>query len=85
MGISVPQLLIIMLIVLLLFGTKKLRGIGADLGSAVKNFKDEMGKGGKDDEQQAQQTTQRREELSHDSTGRVIEGEVTKQKDKERV
>ena len=34
MGISIPQLLIILLIVALLFGTKKLRGIGSDLGSA---------------------------------------------------
>jgi len=39
MGISIPQLLIILLIVALLFGTKKLRGIGSDLGSALKGFK----------------------------------------------
>ncbi|MET1218810.1 MAG: twin-arginine translocase TatA/TatE family subunit [Glaciecola sp.] len=38
-GISIWQLLIIALIVILLFGTKKLRGMGGDLGSAVKNFK----------------------------------------------
>lgn len=39
MGISWPQLLIIAVIVILLFGTKKLRNIGGDLGSAVKGFK----------------------------------------------
>lgn len=39
MGISIPQLLIILLIVALLFGTKKLRGIGSDLGSALKGFR----------------------------------------------
>lgn len=38
-GISVWQLLIIAVIVVLLFGTKKLRGIGGDLGGAVKGFK----------------------------------------------
>lgn len=38
-GISIWQLLIIAVIVILLFGTKKLRGIGSDLGNAVKGFK----------------------------------------------
>ncbi|MGN5113408.1 Sec-independent protein translocase subunit TatA [Aeromonas jandaei] len=38
-GISIWQLLIIAVIVVLLFGTKKLRGIGGDLGAAVKGFK----------------------------------------------
>ncbi|EOD55136.1 Sec-independent protein translocase subunit TatA [Aeromonas rivuli] len=38
-GISIWQLLIIAAIVVLLFGTKKLRGIGGDLGAAVKGFK----------------------------------------------
>ncbi len=33
------QILVILLIVVLLFGTKKLRNMGADLGSAIKNFK----------------------------------------------
>ena len=37
-GISIWQLLIIAAIVVLLFGTKKLRGIGGDLGAAVKGF-----------------------------------------------
>lgn len=38
-GISIWQLLIILLIVVLLFGTKRLKGIGSDLGSAIKGFK----------------------------------------------
>ncbi|MDF2178732.1 Sec-independent protein translocase subunit TatA [Aliiglaciecola sp. CAU 1673] len=38
-GISIWQLLIIFAIVVLLFGTKRLRNIGSDLGSAVKGFK----------------------------------------------
>ncbi|HIF9178684.1 TPA: twin-arginine translocase TatA/TatE family subunit [Photobacterium damselae] len=39
MGISFPQLLILALIIVLLFGTKKLRTLGSDLGSAIKGFK----------------------------------------------
>ena len=38
-GISIWQLLIILVIVVLLFGTKKLKTLGGDLGSAVKGFK----------------------------------------------
>lgn len=38
-GISVPQLLIILAIVIMLFGTKRLRTLGSDLGAAVKGFR----------------------------------------------
>lgn len=38
-GISVWQLLIILAIIILIFGTKKLRNIGGDLGGAIKSFK----------------------------------------------
>ena len=40
MGISVWQLLIILAIVLVLFGAKRLRNVGGDLGAAVRGFKD---------------------------------------------
>ena len=36
---GVPELLILLVIFVLLFGTKKLRSMGSDLGSAIKNFK----------------------------------------------
>jgi sec-independent protein translocase protein TatA len=39
-GISIWQLLIVLLIVVLIFGTKRLKGMGKDLGGAVKGFKD---------------------------------------------
>lgn len=39
MGLSIPQLLIILAIVVLLFGSKRLKSLGADLGSAIKGFK----------------------------------------------
>mgnify|MGYP003683049875 CR=1 FL=1 len=38
-GIGIWQLLIILVIVLMLFGTKRLRGLGGDLGGAIKGFK----------------------------------------------
>ncbi len=38
-GISIWQLVIVLLIIVMLFGTKKLRGLGGDLGGAVKGFK----------------------------------------------
>lgn len=38
-GISIWQLLIVLVIVFAIFGTKKLRNIGSDLGSAIKGFK----------------------------------------------
>lgn len=50
-GISIWQLLILLAIVVLLFGTKKLRNIGGDLGGAVKGFKNAM-KDGEDEQNQ---------------------------------
>lgn len=41
-GIGIWQLLIILLIVVMLFGTKKLRNLGSDLGGALKGFKTAM-------------------------------------------
>ena len=47
-GISGWQLLILLLIVVLVFGTKRLRNIGSDLGSAVKGFRKGMEDGEED-------------------------------------
>ncbi len=41
-GISIWQLLIVLAIVVMLFGTKRLRGLGGDVGSAIKGFKKAM-------------------------------------------
>ena len=46
MGLSTTHLLIFLAIIVVIFGTKKLRNIGADLGAAVKGFKDGMKNGG---------------------------------------
>ena len=59
---SIWHWLIVLLIVVLVFGTKKLRNIGGDLGGAVKAFKEGM----RDDEPKPAQ-----------QNGQVIEGEVS--------
>lgn len=47
-GISIWQLLIILAIVIMIFGTKKLKTLGSDLGGAVKGFRQSMTDDGKD-------------------------------------
>lgn len=53
---SVWHWLIVLLIILLVFGTKKLRNLGSDLGGAVKGFKEGMKEGGASAEASAQKT-----------------------------
>jgi len=48
MGISVTQLLIVLVIVIVLFGTKRLRNMGGDLGGAVRGFRSAMKDGDED-------------------------------------
>jgi sec-independent protein translocase protein TatA len=54
-GIGIWQLLIILVIVLLLFGTKRLRNLGGDLGSAIKGFKGAMSDGAKEKDKELEQ------------------------------
>ncbi|PMR76165.1 Sec-independent protein translocase subunit TatA [Billgrantia endophytica] len=53
-GISIWQLLIVLGIIILIFGTKKLRNVGTDLGGAVKGFKQAVSEEEKDDKDKAQ-------------------------------
>jgi len=69
---SIWHWLIVLVIVLLIFGTKKLRNIGTDLGGAVKGFKDGM-KGGEEEKKPAAG------EIT--ASGTTIEGEI---KDKQK-
>jgi len=46
---SIGHLLVVLVIVLLLFGTKKLKNLGSDLGGAIKGFKNALGEGEKKD------------------------------------
>ena len=79
MGISIWQLLIVLVIVLLLFGTKRLRTLGGDLGTTIRGFKDAMKKGGDnaaDTQQDAEPTTD-----TTQTEERVIETEPSKNDD----
>ncbi len=73
MGISIWQLLIVLGIVILIFGTKKLRNMGKDVGGAVKGFKSAM----KENPDDMKKTIEENE-------GSVIDGEA-KIKDKDNV
>jgi sec-independent protein translocase protein TatA len=54
-GISIWQLLIILIIVLLLFGTKRLKNIGSDLGGAIRGFRNSMASGEREDDSEQSQ------------------------------
>ena len=79
-GIGPGSLILILLIVILLFGTKRLRGMGSDLGSALKNFKKSV----KDTQTgDGEETEESKDEIADQSAKSVIEGEATeKEKDK---
>ena len=79
MGFSIWQLVIILAIVMLLFGTKKLSNIGSDIGGAIKNFKKSMHDGEEEEKPAPVEPTK----VAHqEPEGRVIEGQATKEKDK---
>ncbi len=70
MSFGIWELVIVLLIVALLFGTKKLRSIGGDLGDALKGFRSAL----KDDD--SEQVSQ---QPNNSVDGQIIEGEVEKQ------
>ena len=65
-GLSIWHWLIVLLVVVLIFGTKKLRNIGQDLGGAVKGFKEGM----------KEASAEKSEAPPQVPEGRIIEGEV---------
>jgi sec-independent protein translocase protein TatA len=74
MGPSLWQLLIVLVIVLLLFGTKKLRNLGGDLGSAIKSFRGAVKDSGKEE---STEESAKLEAEPADPADHVIDGEVT--------
>ena len=70
-SLSIWHWLIVLLVVVLIFGTKKLRNIGADLGGAVKSFKDGM-------KPEEDKSAQAKAEIPP-TTGQTIEGEARKE------
>ncbi|HVE48410.1 MAG TPA: Sec-independent protein translocase subunit TatA [Casimicrobiaceae bacterium] len=75
-SLSIWHWLIVLLVVVLIFGTKKLRNIGQDLGGAVKGFKE--GVKGANDEADATKTAEPPPPTGH-IAGRTIDGEVRKE------
>lgn len=73
MGIGFKELLIILVIVLILFGAKRLRNLGSDLGAAMKGFR-----------QAVKDETPEDKDALNEKPGRTLEGEVTS-KEKDRV
>ena len=76
-GISIWQLLIILAIVLLIFGTKRLKSLGGDLGGAIKGFRKAMDQ----DEEKKAAETQEHKRLESEHEG---DAEFAEQKDTER-
>jgi len=79
MGISFWQVGIILLIVILLFGTKKLRNVGGDLGSALKGFKNAM----KDDDEKKDADFQAVEDKKQDQSVSATTQQKEKSVDKD--
>ncbi len=79
MGFSIWQLGIVLVIVLLLFGAKRLRNVGSDLGQSVKGFKDAM----KNPDDDSETVAQKKIEDPDDSQNTVI-NEKTAEQDKEK-
>jgi len=81
-GISIWQLLIVLVIVLLIFGTKKFRNMGNDLGSAVKGFRNAMNDG-EENKKQDQHIENKTAEQSIDNKTQngVIDVEVVKKEE----
>jgi sec-independent protein translocase protein TatA len=72
---SIWHWLIVLAIVVVIFGTKKLRNIGGDLGGAIKSFKDSM-----KTEDEAKKEEAAKQEEPKKISSRVVEGEVTARK-----
>lgn len=89
---SIWHLLIVLLIVILLFGTKRLKNIGSDMGNAIKSFKNAVKDENKEEEGKTETTSTQTAQAQNlppqqgaqgpQQAGRVIEGEATRENQK---
>jgi sec-independent protein translocase protein TatA len=79
-GVSFWQLLIVFGIVILIFGTSRLKGIGSDLGGAIKGFRKAMDS----DESARSSTSEDKEEARRIEAGGQPDAEFSEQKEKEK-
>ena len=82
MNFGIWELVIILVIVALLFGTAKLRNIGGDLGGAIKSFRGAVREGEDKDKEKEKEGEAHLEDKGGDKESSVIEGEATREKDK---
>ncbi|MEQ1545606.1 twin-arginine translocase TatA/TatE family subunit [Methyloglobulus sp.] len=68
MGISVTKLLIVLAIIIVIFGTKRLKNVGADLGGAIKSFRSSL----REEEDK---------DIAKSDDDKPIDGEVTSKKE----
>jgi len=68
MGISVTKLLIVLVIIIVIFGTKRLKNVGSDLGSAIKSFRSAI------------REEEEKDAAKSDAEEKPIDGEVTSKK-----
>ncbi len=71
-GISIWQLLIVLVIIILLFGTKKLRNIGGDLGGALKSFKKAVNE---EDKEEQKDSAEEQKKLSSEQDAQFKDGD----------
>lgn len=86
-GISIWQLLIVLGIIILIFGTKKLRNVGTDLGGAVKGFKKAMNedeKGDKTEEEETEAQAQARVDHKDETNTYDVQAERKPEEQEER-
>ena len=86
-GISPWSLLLILLIVVLLFGTKRLKSVGGDLGGAIKNFKKSMIDGDKSTKKDNPDKLDKKQNATRIVDGEVKDAEIVEGKinEKEKV
>ena len=74
MSFGIKELVVILIIVMLVFGTKKIKGVGSDVGGWIRDFRKAMKEAPVEDE-----------EIAAEDTNRVIEGEANLAEDSNRV
>lgn len=74
MSFGIKELVVILIIVMLVFGTKKIKGVGSDVGGWIRDFRKAMKEAPVEDE-----------EIAAEDTNRVIEGEAHLAEDSNRV
>ena len=70
MSFGIKELVVILIIVMLMFGTKKIKGVGSDVGGWIRDFRKAM-----------KEEPEADEELAAQETSRVIEGEAHAEKE----